>query len=66
MSTVASFASVGGSHSGETAHRISTSLQVISGNLFDTHREAVVPMGVSMANQLRPLKSARQSDDQPG
>ena len=66
MSTVALSTSVGGTNSGETAARIRQSLQVMSGNSFDTYREAVVPMGVSMANQLRPLKSARQSDDQPG
>ncbi len=38
MSTVASLAFVGGSHSGETGARISTLLQVTSGNLFDTYR----------------------------
>jgi hypothetical protein len=38
VSTVASLAFVGGSHSGETGARISTLLQVTSGNLFDTYR----------------------------
>jgi aspartate/methionine/tyrosine aminotransferase len=38
VSTVASSASVRGSHSGETAARIRQSLQLTSGNSFDTHR----------------------------